>query len=69
MFFPFLKRFSEEEVKSLLKYHSLHGSNWQKISELTGRSSYSLEKRFAQISTVLIYQASFQNFQICKFQV
>ncbi|XP_048046036.1 transcription termination factor 1 [Megalobrama amblycephala] len=43
-------RFSEEEIKSLLKYHSLHGSNWQKISELTGRSSYSLEKRFSQIT-------------------
>ncbi|XP_016141401.1 transcription termination factor 1-like [Sinocyclocheilus grahami] len=44
-------RYTEEEVKSLLKYHSLHGSNWQKISELTGRSSYSLEKRFAQLNT------------------
>ncbi|KAF4112852.1 transcription termination factor 1 [Onychostoma macrolepis] len=44
-------RFTEEEVKSLLKYHSLHGSNWQKISELMGRSSYSLEKRFTQLNT------------------
>uniref|UniRef100_A0A9J7XHC4 Uncharacterized protein n=1 Tax=Cyprinus carpio carpio TaxID=630221 RepID=A0A9J7XHC4_CYPCA len=41
---PFLKRFTEVIIKSLPKYHSLHGSNWQKISELTGRSSYSLEK-------------------------
>ncbi|KTG38807.1 hypothetical protein cypCar_00009241 [Cyprinus carpio] len=44
-------RFTEEEVKSLLKYHSLHGNNWQKISELTGRSAYSLEKRFTQLNT------------------
>lgn len=44
-------RFTEEEVKSLLKYHSLHGNNWQKISELTGRSGYSLEKRFTQLNT------------------
>ncbi|XP_016397487.1 transcription termination factor 1-like [Sinocyclocheilus rhinocerous] len=44
-------RFTEEEVKSLLKYHTLHGNNWQKISEMTGRSSYSLEKRFTQLNT------------------
>ncbi|KAL1274612.1 hypothetical protein QQF64_027426 [Cirrhinus molitorella] len=44
-------RFTEEEVKVLLKYHSLYGSNWQKISELTGRSAYSLEKRFNQLNT------------------
>ncbi|XP_056092315.1 transcription termination factor 1 [Rhinichthys klamathensis goyatoka] len=43
-------RFSKEEIKALLKYHTLHGSNWRKISELTGRSSFSLEKRFSQIS-------------------
>jgi len=51
LFFPFLKRFSKEEIKALLKYHTLHGSNWRKISELTGRSSFSLEKRFSQISS------------------
>ncbi|XP_016341828.1 transcription termination factor 1-like [Sinocyclocheilus anshuiensis] len=44
-------RFTKEEVKSLLKYHTLHGNNWQKISEMTGRSSYSLEKRFTQLNT------------------
>ncbi|XP_067294101.1 transcription termination factor 1 isoform X2 [Pseudorasbora parva] len=46
-------RFSKEEIKALLKYHTLHGNNWQKISELTGRSSYSLEKRFSHISSVI----------------
>ncbi|XP_073695610.1 transcription termination factor 1-like [Garra rufa] len=44
-------RFTEGELKLLLKYHTLHGSNWEKISELTGRSAYSLEKRFAQLNT------------------
>ncbi|KAK7165156.1 hypothetical protein R3I94_003508 [Phoxinus phoxinus] len=44
-------RFSKEEIQTLLKYHTLHGSNWRKISELTGRSSFSLEKRFSQISS------------------
>ncbi|XP_055056561.2 transcription termination factor 1 [Misgurnus anguillicaudatus] len=42
-------RFTKEEVKELLKYQTIHGNNWQKISELTGRSSYALEKRFSQM--------------------
>ncbi|XP_043095149.1 transcription termination factor 1 [Puntigrus tetrazona] len=47
----YMGRFTEEEIKLLLKYHSLHGSNWQKISELMGRSQFSLEKRFTQLNT------------------
>ncbi|XP_062873587.1 transcription termination factor 1-like [Trichomycterus rosablanca] len=42
--------FSKEELHQLLRLHTLHGSNWKKISELTGRSAYSLQKRFAHLS-------------------
>ncbi|XP_051962174.1 transcription termination factor 1-like isoform X2 [Xyrauchen texanus] len=41
-------RFTEEEVKALLKFHTIHGNNWQKISELIGRSPFAVEKRFSQ---------------------
>ncbi|XP_073805785.1 transcription termination factor 1.2 isoform X1 [Danio rerio] len=44
--------FTEEEDKRLLKYYNLYGPNWKKISEKTGRSSFSLRKRFPQISSV-----------------
>ncbi|XP_051527940.1 transcription termination factor 1 isoform X2 [Myxocyprinus asiaticus] len=47
----YMGRFTEEEVKALLKFHTIHGSNWQKISELTGRSPFAVEKRFSQTSS------------------
>ncbi|XP_051551930.1 transcription termination factor 1-like [Myxocyprinus asiaticus] len=40
-----------EEIKALLRFHTMHGSNWQKISELTGHSQFALEKKFSQISS------------------
>ncbi|KAI1900557.1 hypothetical protein AGOR_G00051150 [Albula goreensis] len=43
-------RFTDDEIHSLQKLHTLYGNNWMKISELTGRSSHSLEKRFSQLS-------------------
>ncbi|XP_056314653.1 transcription termination factor 1 [Danio aesculapii] len=42
--------FTEEEEKSLLKYYTLYGPDWKKISDKTDRSSYSLEKRFSHLS-------------------
>ncbi|XP_026858868.2 transcription termination factor 1 [Electrophorus electricus] len=44
---PFTKR----EINTLLKLHTLHGNNWKKISDLTGRSAYSLQKRYSQLTT------------------
>ncbi|XP_042156243.1 transcription termination factor 1 isoform X1 [Oncorhynchus tshawytscha] len=43
-------RFTKEELHSLKKLQTLHGNKWAKISQLTGRSESSLEKRFAQMS-------------------
>ncbi|XP_053336499.1 transcription termination factor 1-like [Clarias gariepinus] len=40
--------FTKEELCTLNKLHTLHGNNWKKISELTGRSALSLEKRYHQ---------------------
>lgn len=42
--------FSKEELNTLNKLHTLHGNNWKKISELTGRSAISLQKRYTQIA-------------------
>ncbi|KAG7318266.1 hypothetical protein KOW79_018021 [Hemibagrus wyckioides] len=42
--------FSKEELHALNKLHTLHGNNWKKISELTGRSAFSLQKRYTQIA-------------------
>ncbi|KAK3514872.1 hypothetical protein QTP70_033803 [Hemibagrus guttatus] len=42
--------FSKAELHMLSKLHTLHGNNWKKISELTGRSAFSLQKRYTQIA-------------------
>ncbi|KAG5840859.1 hypothetical protein ANANG_G00193130 [Anguilla anguilla] len=43
-------RFTDDEVNSLQKLYTLHGNNWMKIAEITGRSSHALEKRYSQLS-------------------
>ncbi|MFT7813706.1 transcription termination factor 1 [Arapaima gigas] len=43
-------RYTENDLKSLLKLYKQHGPNWMKISELTGRSNLSLEKRFSHLA-------------------
>ncbi|XP_027018719.2 transcription termination factor 1 [Tachysurus fulvidraco] len=42
--------FTKAELHTLHKLHTLHGNNWKKISELTGRSAFSLQKRYTQLA-------------------
>ncbi|XP_060740295.1 transcription termination factor 1-like [Tachysurus vachellii] len=42
--------FTKAELHTLNKLHTLHGNNWKKISELTGRSAFSLQKRYTQLA-------------------
>ncbi|MCJ8747007.1 hypothetical protein PDJAM_G00148340 [Pangasius djambal] len=42
--------FTKAELHTLNKLHNLHGNNWKKISELTGRSALSLQKRYTQLA-------------------
>ncbi|GAA6098789.1 transcription termination factor 1 [Tachysurus ichikawai] len=42
--------FTKAELHTLNKLHTLHGNNWKKISQLTGRSAFSLQKRYTQLA-------------------
>ncbi|NWR86587.1 TTF1 factor, partial [Furnarius figulus] len=48
-------RYTEEEKLKLKKYHSLHGSNWKKISELMSRSNLSVAMKFSEIKSPINY--------------
>ncbi|XP_064420431.1 transcription termination factor 1 isoform X2 [Latimeria chalumnae] len=42
-------RYTEEEVATLKKYHTLYGNKWEKIAELVSRSSHSVILKMSQL--------------------
>ncbi|NXP21281.1 TTF1 factor, partial [Scytalopus superciliaris] len=48
-------RYTEEEKEKLKKYHSMHGNNWKKISELMSRSNLSVAMKYSEIKSPINY--------------
>ncbi|NXT73365.1 TTF1 factor, partial [Zapornia atra] len=48
-------RYSEEEKEKLKKYHTLHGNDWKKISEMMSRSNLSVAMKYSEIKSDVNY--------------
>ncbi|NXA05783.1 TTF1 factor, partial [Sapayoa aenigma] len=48
-------RYTKEEKEKLKKYHTMHGNDWKKISELMSRSSLSVAMKFSEIKSAINY--------------
>ncbi|NXJ61721.1 TTF1 factor, partial [Rostratula benghalensis] len=48
-------RYSKEEKEKLKKYHTLHGNDWKKISELMSRSNLSVAMKYSEIKSDVNY--------------
>ncbi|NWI50172.1 TTF1 factor, partial [Calyptomena viridis] len=48
-------RYTKEEKEKLKKYHTMHGNDWKKISELMSRSNLSVAMKFSEIKSAINY--------------
>ncbi|NXF09613.1 TTF1 factor, partial [Smithornis capensis] len=48
-------RYTKEEKEKLKKYHTMHGNDWKKISELMSRSNLSVAMKFSEIKSDINY--------------
>ncbi|NXM66911.1 TTF1 factor, partial [Serilophus lunatus] len=48
-------RYTKEEKEKLMKYYTMHGNDWKKISELMSRSNLSVAMKFSEIKSAINY--------------
>ncbi|KAM6047359.1 transcription termination factor 1 isoform 1-T2 [Theristicus caerulescens] len=48
-------RYTKEEKEKLKKYHTLHGNDWKKISEMMSRSNLSVAMKYSEIKSAINY--------------